>query len=125
MTANSPAKTKRHRGYILTPVGAKKLKHRISELEATTGVKYNPPKIAEQSQLMSAQGLHPTTVRKIFRGSGGSDRSSLALIFQVLGLEMEESDYTQPGFTEAISINARQDWGKLLMFRSFTVASPN
>ncbi|MCD8490209.1 MAG: NACHT domain-containing protein [Desertifilum sp.] len=112
MTANSPAKTKRHRGYILTPVGAKKLKHRISELEATTGVKYNPPKIAEQSQLMSAQGLHPTTVRKIFRGSGGSDRSSLALIFQVLGLEMEESDYTQPGFTEAISINARQDWGE-------------
>lgn len=110
MTAQNSAKSKRHRGYILTPAGAKKLKHRISELEETTGIKYNPPKIAEQTQLISAQGLHPTTIRKILRGSSGGDRSSLQLIFQVVGLELEDSDFTQPGLPEVVSINSYQDW---------------
>lgn len=114
MTFQNPSKSKRHRGYILTPAGAKKLKERISELETKTGIKYNPPKISEQTQLISSQGLHPTTVRKILRGSNGGDESSLRLIFQVLGLELEESDYTQPGLEEIVKINVYQDWGEAI-----------
>ncbi|MGE5660494.1 MAG: NB-ARC domain-containing protein [Actinomycetota bacterium] len=112
VTANSHSKSKRHRGYILTLAGAKKLKTRISELEAKTGIKYNPAKIAEQAQLISAQGLHPTTVRKIFRGTSGGDESSLRLIFQVLGLELEAPDYTLRGIEELVSVHAHQDWGE-------------
>lgn len=112
VTAKDPSKSKRHRGYILTPGGANRIKHRILELEAKTGIKYNPSKIAEQAQILSPQGLHPTTIRKILRGTSGGDESSLRLIFQVLGLELEDKDYTQPGMEELVSINAYQDWGE-------------
>jgi WD40 repeat protein len=105
------AQAKRHRGYILTPAGAKKLQDRISELENKTGVKYNSLKLAEKSQLISAQGLHPTTIRKILRGNGG-DESSLQLIFKVVNLELESQDYTQPGVQEIVKIKPNQDWGE-------------
>lgn len=111
MKSKLPSQPKRHRGYILTPTGAKKLQNRISELEDKTGVKYNPAKIAEKSQLISISGLHPTTIRKILRGQGG-DESSLRLIFQVLELELENQDYTQPGIENIVTINATQDWGE-------------
>jgi WD40 repeat protein len=111
MKSKPPAQPKRHRGYILTPTGAKKLQNRISELEDKTGVKYNPAKISEKSQLISISGLHPTTVRKILRGQGG-DESSLRLIFQVVDLELEEQDYSQPGIENIVTINASQDWGE-------------
>jgi WD40 repeat protein len=124
MTAKNPSKSKRHRGYILTPAGAAKLKKRISELEAQVGIKYNPPKIAEQAQLISSQGLHPTTIRKILRGASGGDESSLRLIFQVLGLEMEEPDYTLPGIEELVSVNAYQDWGEAVDVSVFYGRSP-
>lgn len=111
-TAKNPSKSKRHRGYILTSAGAKKLKNRISELETKTGIKYNPIKIAEQAQLISSQGLHPTTIRKILRRTSGCDESSLRLIFQVLGLELADPDYTQPGIEELVAVNTDQDWGE-------------
>ena len=121
MKPTQTAKSKRHRGYILTPVGAKKLQNRISELETKTGVTYNPSKIAEQSQLISAQGLHITTVRKILRGTSGTDESSLRLVFQVLGLEMAEQDYTQPGIEEVVAFfgdtnggQCQSDWGEAI-----------
>ncbi|WP_449419255.1 WD40 domain-containing protein [Phormidium nigroviride] len=121
MKSTQTAKSKRHRGYILTPAGAKKLQNRISELEAKTGVTYNPSKISEQSQLISAQGLHLTTVRKILRGTSGTDESSLRLVFQVLGIEMAAQDYTQPGIEEVVALlgdgNSRQcqdDWGEAI-----------
>ncbi|HLO52341.1 MAG TPA: NB-ARC domain-containing protein [Kamptonema sp.] len=119
MKPTQTSKSKRHRGYILTPTGAKKLQNRISELETKTGVTYNPSKISEQSQLISAQGLHLTTVRKILRGTSGTDESSLRVVFQVLGLEMAEPDYTQPGIEEIVTVldntqgKQRQcDWGE-------------
>lgn len=112
MTAQKSSKSKRHRGYILTPAGAIKLKNRISELEANTGVKYSPAKIAEKVQLLSSQSLHPTTVRKILRGTSSGDENSLRLIFQALGLELEELDYTQPGIEDLVAVNSYQDWGE-------------
>ncbi|HAX80298.1 MAG TPA: hypothetical protein DCY88_31795, partial [Cyanobacteria bacterium UBA11372] len=111
MKSKLPAQPKRHRGYILTPTGAKKLQNRISELEDKTGVKYNAAKISEKSQLISLSGLHPTTIRKILRGQGG-DESSLRLIFQVVDLQLEDQDYTQPGIDNIVTLNATQDWGE-------------
>ncbi len=111
MKSKQPSGPKRHRGYVLTPTGAKKLQNRISELEDKTGVKYNAAKISEKSQLMSISGLHPTTIRKILRGQG-ADESSLRLIFQVVNLELEDQDYTQPGIDNIVRINATQDWGE-------------
>lgn len=112
MKEKNSAKPKRHRGYLLTPAGAKKIQNRISELEEKTGIKYNPNKIAERSQLISIQGLHPTTIRKILRRTSGSDEQSLRLIFKVFQLDLEEQDYTQPGLEEIVSIKAYQDWGE-------------
>ncbi|MCT7952182.1 NB-ARC domain-containing protein [Ancylothrix sp. C2] len=112
MKEKNSAKPKRHRGYLLTPAGAKKIQNRISELEEKTGIKYNANKIAERTQLISSQGLHPTTIRKILRGTSGSDEQSLRLIFKVFQLELEEEDYTQPGLDEIVGVNASQDWGE-------------
>ena len=81
MKLTQTSTSKRHRGYILTFAGAKKLQNRISELEIKTGVTYNPLKISEQSQLISAQGLHLTTVRKILQGTSGTAQSSLRLFY--------------------------------------------
>ena len=111
MESKKISQVKRHRGYVLTPTGAKKLQNRISELEDKTGIKYNPAKISEKSQLISISGLHPTTIRKILRGQGG-DESSLRLIFQVVNLELEDGDYTQPGIENIVSIKPTQDWGE-------------
>ncbi|GET39635.1 NB-ARC domain-containing protein [Microseira wollei] len=111
MKSKPPSQSKRHRGYVLTPTGAKKLQNRISELEDKTGIKYNAAKISEKSQLISISGLHPTTIRKILRGQGG-DESSLRLIFQVVNLELSDQDYTQPGIDNIVRINATQDWGE-------------
>ncbi len=106
------AKPKRHRGYLLTPAGAKKIQNRISELEEKTGIKYNVNKISERTQLISSQGLHPTTIRKILRRTSASDEQSLRLIFKVFQLDLEEQDYTQPGLEEIVCINSYQDWGE-------------
>ncbi|NEP57733.1 MAG: hypothetical protein F6K31_12030, partial [Symploca sp. SIO2G7] len=112
MIAKKASKSKRLRSYILTPAGVKKLRNSISALEEQTGFKYNPSKIAEQAQLMSPQGLHPTTIRKILHSKGGVDKSSLQLLFQVLQLELDEPDYTQPGLTELVAVKTAQDWGE-------------
>lgn len=112
MKEKNAAKPKRHRGYILTLAGAKKIQNRISDLEEKTGIKYNANKISEQSQLISSQGLHPTTIRKILRRTSGSDEQSLRLIFKVFQLELEAEDYTQPGLEEIVGVNSSQDWGE-------------
>jgi WD40 repeat protein len=114
VNSRKSTRSKRHRGYILTPAGATKLKNRIRELEAKTGVKYNPSKISQKAQLISSQGLHPTTIRKILRGTSGGDEASLRLIFQVLELQLEEQDYTQPGLDEIVQIDSYQDWGEAI-----------
>ncbi|HEY9810405.1 MAG TPA: NB-ARC domain-containing protein [Halomicronema sp.] len=112
MKEKNAAKPKRHRGYLLTSAGAKKIQNRISELEEKTGIKYNANKISERTQLISSQGLHPTTIRKILRRTSGSDEQSLRLIFKVFQLELEEQDYTQPGLEEIVCVNSSQDWGE-------------
>lgn len=109
---------KRHRGYFLTPTGAEKLKNRIAALEQQTGMTYNPPKIAERTQLMGSQGLHPTTVRKILRG-GNADETSLRLIFQAVELTLEEQDYTQPGVEEFVAVRSNCDWGEAVDVSTF------
>jgi len=112
--AKKASKSKRLRSYILTPVGVKKLRNSISALEDHTGFKYNPSRIAEQAQLISPQGLHPTTIRKILQSKGGVDKSSLQLLFRVLQLELEEPDYTQPGLIELVAVKTAQDWGEAI-----------
>ncbi|NES20243.1 MAG: hypothetical protein F6K41_15250 [Symploca sp. SIO3E6] len=112
MITKKASKSKRLRSYILTPVGVKKLRNSISALEDQTGFKYNSSRIAEQAQLISPQGLHATTIRKILQSKGGVDKSSLQLLFRVLQLELEEPDYTQPGLTELVAVKTDQDWGE-------------
>lgn len=111
MNSKQPPKPKRHRGYVLTSLGMNKLRTHLSEIEAKSGIKYSPAKIAEQAQLLSSQGLHPTTIRKILRGIGG-DESSLRLIFKVVGLELDPLDYTLPGIQDFVTLNTAQDWGE-------------
>ncbi|MEW6494938.1 MAG: NB-ARC domain-containing protein [Cyanobacteriota bacterium] len=93
MTKDRP---KRYRGFILSPEGWLKLEERIRQLETETGYNYTPKKISEESQFIDAQGLHPATVRKIFRRQVGVDDNSLRLVFRVLKLELEPDDYTYP-----------------------------
>ncbi|MBK4732320.1 AAA family ATPase [Oxynema sp. CENA135] len=117
---SSPSKrSKRDRGYVLTAMGAEKLKDRVAELEAETGIKYTAPKIAERTQLIGSQGLHATTVRKILRGKGRVDESSLKLLFEVFDLELEHEDYTQPGMREVARREPRQDWGEAVDISEF------
>jgi len=112
----------RYRGFLLTTVGWQKLQNRIQQLEAKTKVKHSPRRIAEQAQLIAPDGLHPGTVRKILRCQEGVDKSSMDLIFKVLELSLEESDYAHAGLCqEAIpseqttpkrTTHTRQDWGE-------------
>jgi WD40 repeat protein/DNA replication protein DnaC len=87
-------KSKRHRGFVLTLEGWKKLQNQIQELETKTQTRYTPRKISEQAKLSMYQGLHSDTVRKILRRQVGVDKSSLVLLFEVLELKLDESDYT-------------------------------
>lgn len=87
-------KSKRHRGFVLTVEGWKKLQNQIQELETKTQTRYTPRKISEQAKLSLYQGLHSDTVRKILRRQVGVDKSSLVLLFEVLELKLDERDYT-------------------------------
>jgi WD40 repeat protein len=119
MTKEQP---KRYRGFILSSEGWLKLEERIHQLETETGNNYTPKKISEESQLIDSQGLHPATVRKIFRRQVGVDENSLRLVFHVLELELEPEDYTHPHERERGRIagdsnplssrQTRTDWGE-------------
>lgn len=87
-------KPKRHRSFILTLEGWKKLQNQIQKLETNTQVKYTPRKISEQVKLILYQGLHSDTVRKILGRQVGVDKSSIELVFKALELQLDESDYT-------------------------------
>ena len=107
----SPQNPQRHRGFTLTPPGLQKLQDRIRELETKTGFSYTSRKISEQAQLVDSQGVHPDTVRKILRGQGGVDESSINLIFRVLELKPDEGDYTYANRRERIA-KTHLDWGE-------------
>ncbi len=100
---------KRYRGFILSPEGWLKLEERIEQLEIETGYKYTPIKISEKAQLIDSQGLHPATVRKIFRRQVGVDENSLRLVFRVLGLELESEDFTYPLEQKATSQKGKEE----------------
>ena len=82
----------RHRGLVLNADGWQKLQARICQLEKEKGYKHTPTRISQQTQLIDTQGLHPVTIRKIWRRQIGVDHSSLSLVFRALGLELEQTD---------------------------------
>jgi WD40 repeat protein len=86
-------KAQRYRGFILTPSGLQKLQAGINNLEFQTKIRCSPQKLAQQAQLIDPNGIYPGTVRKILRCCEGVDRGSIALIFKVLKLSLEEGDY--------------------------------
>ncbi|MDJ0707186.1 MAG: hypothetical protein QNJ46_28255, partial [Leptolyngbyaceae cyanobacterium MO_188.B28] len=86
-------KTQRYRGFVLTAQGKQKLQTQIQTLEQQTRMRQTPKTIAEQVQLQHPEGIHPMTVRKVLKGVGGVDKSSIQRIFQTLKLELEQADY--------------------------------
>lgn len=90
MSAQTP---KRYRGFILTPAGLEKLHKGIRQLELQTKIQCSARRLSEQVQLIDPNGIHPGTVRKILRGQVGVDYSSIASVYQVLQLDLEERDY--------------------------------
>lgn len=128
MTDATP-KTQRYRGFILTAKGWHKLQAKIHALEVQTRMRQTPQTIAERVQLNHPEGIHPMTVRKVLKGLGGVDRSSIKRIFQALKLEMETDDYIHaklwqpPGIIEQPPQVARlrfhQDWGEAIDVSSF------
>ncbi len=65
----------RYRGLVLNAGGWQKLQARIRQLEKEKGYKYTPQKISQQTQLIDNQGLHPVTIRKIWRRQIGAAQS--------------------------------------------------
>jgi hypothetical protein len=84
---------KRHRGYILSEAGRRKLQAQLSRLESQKGYKFTLQVLARQTQFIDPQGLHSTTIKKIVEQQIGVDGRSLKLLFQSLGLELEFQDY--------------------------------
>jgi hypothetical protein len=83
----------RHRGFILTSNGQKKLRDCIQVLERKTGIHQGARAIAERVQLSEPDGIHPMTVRKILRGQQGVDKRSILQVFAALQLSLEVGDY--------------------------------
>ncbi|HEY9783612.1 MAG TPA: NB-ARC domain-containing protein [Leptolyngbyaceae cyanobacterium] len=123
-------KTQRYRGFILTPSGLQKLQAGISQLESQTKIRCSPRQLSQQAQLIHPNGIYAGTVRKILRCTEGVDRSSIALIFKVLKLSLEEGDYAHvrkcqeflnwQSTTSCEQVAAenitdcRQDWGEAI-----------
>lgn len=84
---------KRHRGYILSEAGKHKLEVQLSKLESNKGYKFTLQILARQTQLIDSQGLHSTTIKKIFDQQIGVDERSIKTVFRSLGLELEDQDY--------------------------------
>jgi hypothetical protein len=86
-------KSKRHRGYILSEAGRRKLQFQLSQLESQKGYKFTLPILARQTQLIDPQGLHSTTIKKIVEQQTRVDERSLKTLFQSLEMELESQDY--------------------------------
>ena len=116
-------KLQRYRGFILTPVGLQKLQEGIRKLETQTRIRCSPQKLSQQVQLIHPDGIHPGTVRKILRCKEGVDRSSIALVFEVLKLTLEEGDYVHLLANQELTLSWQssissakvpQDWGEAI-----------
>ena len=122
-------KTQRYRGFVLTAQGKQKLQAQIQALEQQTRMRQTPKTIAEQVQLKHPEGIHPMTVRKVLKGVGGVDKSSIKRIFQTLKLELEQEDCVhaklcqQSGLSEPsapfVRFQSRQNWGEAVDISSF------
>lgn len=123
-------KAQRYRGFILTPRGLQKLQAGIRQLESQTKIRCSPQKLATHAQLIDPNGIHSGTVRKILRCTQGVDYNSIALIFKVLKLCLEEGDYAHVRKYQELSLNwhsstnpevvvqnmthCDQDWGEAI-----------
>ncbi|MGF1569703.1 MAG: AAA-like domain-containing protein [Nodosilinea sp.] len=85
--------SKRQRGHILSAAGLHRLQAKLTQLETQQGYKFTPQILAHRTQLVDAQGLHATTVKKILEQRTGVDRRSIEIIFQALELEPNYRDY--------------------------------
>jgi hypothetical protein len=83
---------KRYRGFLLTAAGWQKLQATVQYLEAQTQVRQNARTIAERVQLMTPEGIHPMTVRKILQCRQGVDKRSIEQVFEALNLTLAEGD---------------------------------
>lgn len=85
--------SKRQRGHSLSEVGLHKLQAKLTQVESQQGYRFTPQILAHRTQLIDAQGLHATTVKKILEQRAGVDRRSIEIMFQALGLEPDYGDY--------------------------------
>jgi len=95
--ANPPLQsTPRRRGVHLTPLGLKKLRNAIDELEfqENYGEKYTLKDLSERVK------LDTVTISKVLEGRLGVDKRTLERCFRALNLELDSSDYTKPWFKD-------------------------
>ncbi|HEY9657567.1 MAG TPA: AAA-like domain-containing protein [Allocoleopsis sp.] len=103
MTSMEARSSKRHRGYILSKTGRRKLQAQLAQFESQKGCKFTLQVLARQTQLVDPQGLHPTTIKKIVEQQTGVDERSLKTLFQSLGLELEPQDYSSATQQESLT----------------------
>ncbi|NMF84409.1 hypothetical protein E1H13_13875 [Nodosilinea sp. P-1105] len=87
------SKRQRQRGHSLSEAGLHKLQAKLTQVESQQGYRFTPQILAHRTQLIDAQGLHATTVKKILEQRAGVDRRSIEIMFQSLGLEPDYGDY--------------------------------
>lgn len=103
---------KRYRGFVLTSIGLQKLQGGIQRLQTQTRVRQNPKTIAEQVQLIKANGIHPTTVRKMLRCQQGVDKRSIADVFEALQLTLSPGDYAHTSLSAEKLIHRDIEYSK-------------
>jgi hypothetical protein len=113
-------KAQRYRGFILTPKGLQKLQSGITALESQTKIGCSPQKLAQKAQLIDPKGIDAGTVRKILRCCEGVDRGSIALIFKVLKLALEEGDYAHVRKCQELSLNWQNSTHPEVVVKSMT-----
>jgi len=105
-------KQKRNRGLILTLEGWQKLENAKLEWEfqENNGSKFTLEELSERV------GITPVTFRKVLNRETGVDKQTLVRLFMAFNLELNKSDYTQPGSDlekqEGLKVAKRVDLGE-------------
>jgi WD40 repeat protein len=105
-------KQKRNRGLLLTFEGWQKLENAKLEWEfqENNGSKFTLEELSERV------GITPVTFRKVLNRETGVDKQTLVRLFMAFNLELNKSDYTQPGSDlekqEGLKVAKRVDLGE-------------
>jgi WD40 repeat protein len=109
-----PQKQKRNRGLILTREGWQKLQNAKLEWEfrENYGSKCTLEELSEEA------GITPVTFRKVLTRETGVDKRTLVRLFMMFNLELDKSDYTNPGSDlegqKDLNTLKRVDWGEAI-----------